>query len=81
MSLDEDENIIRANFPSLLLARELKAKTGGAEWRLHEIHHIHSMPRNIEFGLSLVSGSACLRVGAKINRKTYRFSNIEVEEI
>ncbi len=82
MSLDADENFIRSNFDSLLLTRELKAKTGGvgAEWRLIEFHSIHAMSRNIEFSLSLEKDSAHLRVSAKINRETNRFSNIKAED-
>ena len=82
MSLDADENFIRSNFDSLLLTRELKDKTGGvgAGWRLIEFHSIHAMPRNIEFSLSLEKDSAHLRVSAKINRETNRFSNIKAED-
>ena len=79
MSLDEDENIIRANLPFVLLVPELKGK--GEGWDLNEIHHIHSTPRNIEFGLTLVKGSECLRVSGKIHRAPYRISNVEIEEI
>jgi hypothetical protein len=83
MSLDTDENFIRSSLPSLLLSRELKAKTGGtvAEWRLNEVHHTHSTPRNIEFSLTLVRGLECLRVSGKIHRETSKLSKIEVEEI
>ncbi len=81
--MDEDENFIQANISSLLSAREVKLKTGEihGEWKLHEIHSIHPMPRNIEFMVILENGSACLRVSAKISRETARLSNIEVEEI
>jgi hypothetical protein len=82
MSLVADENFIRANIYSLLLTPKLKAKTGGVrvEWSLIEFHSIHAMPRNIEFSLSLEKDSAHLRVSAKINRETKRFSNIKVED-
>ena len=82
MNLDEDHNFILGNFPSLLLTSELKAKTTGTgdAWNLHEIYQIHSMLRNIEFGLVLENGSAYLRVRAKINRQTKKFSNIEVND-
>jgi hypothetical protein len=82
MSLIAEENFIRANLSSLLLARELKAKTEGPHgaWNLHEIHFIHATPRNIEFRLMIENNSAYLRVSAKINRKTKRFSNLKVED-
>ena len=79
--MDEDENIIRANLPSLLSACELRARAGtGGEWKLHEIHYIHAMPKNIEFSLILESGPDQVRVSAKINRKTQRLSDIKVAE-
>jgi hypothetical protein len=81
--MDEDEQFIQANIPALLLKREIKAKTSGigGEWKLHEIIHIGSRPRNIEFTLSLINGLALFGVSAKINRDTMRISNIEIREI
>ena len=83
MSLDDDENFIRLYVPSLLLCRELKVKTAEirGEWKLFEdeIQSIHSMPRNIEFTVLLVNEFASLRVRAKINRETAKFSNIEID--
>ena len=83
--MNEDENLIRENISSLLSSREVKAKTGEilGEWKLHEdkIQTIHPMPRNVEFSVGLVNGSACLRVSAKIHRNTAKISNIEIEEI
>ena len=84
--MHKDEPFIRANIPSLLLTKQVKEKTGelGGNWKLHEdeIHFIHPMPNNIEFGLMLINESAaCLNVLAKINRKTARLSSIEVNVI
>jgi hypothetical protein len=83
MSVDEDENIILANIPSLLSDREVKTKTGGTaeEWSLREIHSTRSLPRNIQFSLIIENGSRYLRVSGKIHRETNRFSNIEVNGV
>ena len=82
--MHKDDPFIRANLTSLLLVNEVKTKTDKipGDWRLNEdeIEHIHPMPNNIEFSVALVNGASCLYVSAKINRKTARFSNIEVRE-
>jgi len=80
----DEEIFILTNIPSLLLSREVKAKTDAisGEWTLHESkpQSFHSTQRNIEFTVLLVNDSACLFVSAKINRATAKLSKIKVEE-
>jgi hypothetical protein len=78
---EDDKNFIRSNIPALLLAPKVKSKTGeiAGEWKLlnDEIPHCHSTSKNIEFTVFLLNGDRWIKVTAKINRDTAKFSNIE----
>lgn len=80
-----EKNLILANLPALLSAREVKSKTGQipGEWGLHEgeINSFHGMTRNVEFTVIIQNASVLLKVSAKIHRETKKFSNIKVEEL
>ena len=72
---------IKKNAPSLLLDRRVMSLIGGG-WRLQEDDiDLHATPRNIEFWLTLVKDSRCVRLSAKINRATGKFSNIEAQNL
>ena len=81
--MEEEYNLIHANIKRLLSAKSVKEISGKikGEWELHEISHIHGMPRNVEFSAAFTNGGACLFVSAKINRQTAKISNIEIREI
>jgi hypothetical protein len=78
----DDENFIRSNIPALLSAQKVKVKTEGigGEWKLHEIHYVHGMPRNIGFSAILQNGFDFVRVMAKINRQSAKLSITEVSD-
>lgn len=74
------------NIPSLLSHRQIDHVTGATvgAWSLlnDEIAAYHTTPKNIEFTVIIVNDTQrCLRVNAKINRRTKKLSNVEVNEI
>ncbi|MFN7141894.1 MAG: hypothetical protein ACK4UN_21450 [Limisphaerales bacterium] len=82
--MNENESLIRENFPKLLAHRQVKALTGiGGEWVLlnDEITAYHATTKNIETTIVITNGSRCIRVSGKIHRATLKLSNIEVQEI
>jgi hypothetical protein len=79
----DEEKLIRSNILAVLSAREVKAKTGQipGDWTLldDEIQYFHGMPSNVEFTVIFVNGSTCLKVSAKLHRKSGKISNIKVD--